>query len=401
MYKIIFRKRYFRMKMNCRKSVLALTLLLTTSMVLSGCGKEVVEEEIIKSVEVKQIYGDIYQNKLSLSGNILPSQVVKVAFKVPGVVTQANFEEGTFVKKGQLIAAVEQDEYNLQVQASSSDYESAKLQIESEIPARINQAKAQYELTKATYDRVKALYEAGGATKSQLDEITAKKTADENTYKIALEAESIARAKLEKAEAGLELSNTKLSDTAINSPIEGIVMKKLVEEGEIIAQGYPVAAIGQVDVVDVEIGVSDQDIKHIEFGQKVKVYLYGLDKSFDGVVGEISPSADPTTRTFAVKVKVKNPNFEIKPGMVAKVDIPVSSVEGILIPVSSVLSRPEGEVVYIYNEETKTVRKQLVETGDIVKDKITILSGIKNGEKLVVDGQFKLNDNDKVSVEEK
>lgn len=389
------------MKMNCRKSVLALTLLLTTSMVLSGCGKEVVEEEIIKSVEVKQIYGDTYQNKLSLSGNILPSQVVKVAFKVPGVVTQANFEEGTFVKKGQLIAAVEQDEYNLQVQASSSDYESAKLQIESEIPARINQAKAQYELSKATYDRVKALYEAGGATKSQLDEITAKKTADENTYKIALEAESIARTKLEKAEAGLELSNTKLSDTSINSPIEGIVMKKLVEEGEIIAQGYPVAAIGQVDVVDVEIGVSDQDIKHIEFGQKVKVYLYGLDKSFDGIVGEISPSADPTTRTFAVKVKVKNPNFEIKPGMVAKVDIPVSSVEGILIPVSSVLSRPEGEVVYIYNEETKTVRKQLVETGDIVKDKITIVSGIKNGEKLVVDGQFKLNDNDKVSVEEK
>lgn len=388
------------MKMNCRKSVLALTLLLTTSMVLSGCGKEVVEEEIIKTVEVKQIYGDIYQNKLSLSGNILPSQVVKVAFKVPGVVTQANFEEGTFVKKGQLIAAVEQDEYNLQVQASSSDYESAKLQIESEIPARINQAKAQYELSKATYDRVKALYEAGGATKSQLDEITAKKTADENTYKIALEAESIARAKLEKAEAGLELSNTKLSDTSINSPIEGIVMKKLVEEGEIIAQGYPVAAIGQVDVVDVEIGVSDQDIKHIEFGQKVKVYLYGLDKSFDGVVGEISPSADATTRTFAVKVKVKNPNFEIKPGMVAKVDIPVSSVEGILVPVSSVLSRPEGEVVYIYNEETKTVRKQLVETGDIVKDKITILSGIKNGEKLVVEGQFKLNDNDKVSVEE-
>lgn len=388
------------MKMKSKKSVLVLTTLLATSMVLSGCGKEKVEEEIIKPVEVKQIYGDMYQNKLSLSGNILPSQIVKVAFKVPGVVTKTNFDEGTFVKKGQMIASVEQNEYNIQVQASSAEYEAAKMQIDSEIPAKINQAKAQYDLSVATYERVKALYEAGGATKAQLDEITAKKTADENTYKLALEAEAIARTKLEKAEAGLELSNTKLSDTAINSPIEGIVMKKLVEEGEIIAQGYPVAAIGQVDVVDVEIGVSDQDIKHIEFGQKVKVYLYGLDKSFDGVVGEISPSADPTTRTFAVKVKVKNPKFEIKPGMVAKVDIPVSSVEGILVPVSSVLSRPEGEVVYIYNEETGTVRKQLVETGDIMKDKIKILSGINNGDKLVVEGQFKLNDNDKVSVEE-
>ena len=388
------------MKMKSKKSVLGLTILLTTSMILSGCGKEQVEEEIIKPVEVKQIYGDIYQNKLSLSGNILPSQIVKVAFKVPGVVTQANFEEGTFVKKGQMMAAIEQNEYNIQVQASSAEYEGAKMQIDSEIPAKINQAKAQYDLTAATYERVKSLYEAGGATKAQLDEITAKKTADENTYKLALEAEAIARTKLEKAAAGLELSNTKLSDTSINSPIGGIVMKKLVEEGEIIAQGYPVAAIGQVDVVDVEIGVSDQDMKHIEFGQKVKVYLYGLDKSYDGIVGEIGPSADPTTRTFAVKVKVKNPKFEIKPGMVAKVDIPVSSVEGILVPVSSVLSRPEGEVVYIYDEETATVRKQLVETGDIMKDKIKILSGISNGDKLVVEGQFKLNDNDKVSVEE-
>lgn len=388
------------MMYKSKKSVLVLVMILTAS-IFTGCGKEQVEEEIIKPVEVKQIYGDLYQNKLSLSGNILPSQTVKVAFKVPGVITQANFEEGTFVKKGQIIASVEQNEYNLQVDASAAEYESAKMQIDSEIPARINQAKAQYDLSKATYERVKALYDAGGATKSQLDEITAKKTADENTYKLALEAEGIARTKLEKAKAGLDLSNTKLSDTSVDSPINGIVMKKLVEEGEIIAQGYPVAAIGQVDVVDAEIGVSDQDIKHIVLGEKVKVYVYGLDKKFDGIVNEISPSADPATRTFSVKVKINNPEFEIKPGMVAKVDIPVSSVEGILIPVSSVLSKPEGEIVFIYDEETKTVKKQIVKTGDIMKDKIKIISGINNGDKLVTEGQFKLNDNDKVSVEEK
>lgn len=388
------------MMYKSKKSVLMLVMILTAS-IFTGCGKEQVEEEIIKPVEVKQIYGDMYQNKLSLSGNILPSQTVKVAFKVPGVITQANFEAGTFVKKGQIIASVEQNEYNLQVDASAAEYESAKMQIDSEIPARINQAKAQYDLSKATYERVKALYDAGGATKSQLDEITAKKTADENTYKLALEAEGIARTKLEKAKAGLDLSNTKLSDTSVDSPINGIVMKKLVEEGEIIAQGYPVAAIGQVDVVDAEIGVSDQDIKHIVLGEKVKVYVYGLDKKFDGIVNEISPSADPATRTFSVKVKINNPEFEIKPGMVAKVDIPVSSVEGILIPVSSVLSKPEGEIVFIYDEETKTVKKQIVKTGDIMKDKIKIISGINNGDKLVIEGQFKLNDNDKVSVEEK
>ncbi|MGB5823414.1 MAG: efflux RND transporter periplasmic adaptor subunit [Proteocatella sp.] len=374
--------------------------LLCISMVFTGCGSETpVDEEIIKPVQILQsVYGS-QENSLSLSGNILPGETVKLAFKNPGVITQADFTEGDFVKAGQKMASIDTKEYNLQVQASASDYESSKMQIESEIPARISQAKAQLDLTKVTYERIASLYEAGGATKAQLDEITAKKIADENTYKLAMEAEALAKSRLEKAQAGLELSQTKLSDTTINSPIDGIVMKKLVEEGEVTGAGYPVVAVGRVNVVDAEIGVSDKDIQDIEIGETVKVYLYGLNKVFNGVVHEIGPTADPATRTFAVKVAIQNPNFEIRPGMVAKVKIPISSTQGIQVPLSSVITKSDGQMVFVYDEQTGTVKKQLVQTGKIVKDQIEIISGLKDKDNVVIQGQFRLHNGDSVKVE--
>lgn len=385
-----------------KKSIYRLSAqLLCITMFFTGCGSKapVQEEEVIKPVQILASAYEDQQNSLSLSGNILPAKTVKLSFKTPGVITQANFEEGEFVNSGQFMASIDTKEYNLQVQASSSDYESSRMQIESEIPARINQAKAQLDLTKVTYDRVTSLYEAGGATKAQLDEITAKKIADENTYKLALESESIAKSKLEKAKAGLELSQTKLSDTTISSPIDGIVMKKLVQEGEIIGQGYPVVAIGEVKQVDAEIGVSDHDIKDVEIGQKVQVYLYGLNKVFPGVINEIGATADPATRTFAVKVKIQNPDFEIKPGMVAKVKIPLSTTKGIVVPLSSVITKSEGQMVFVYDDATKTVKKQLVQTGKIVGEQIEIISGLQDKDNVVVEGQFRLHDNDKVKVE--
>ncbi len=357
------------------------------------------EEEIIKPIQTLESSFESQQNSLSLSGNILPSETVKLSFKTPGVITQANFSEGEFVNAGQMMASIDTKEYNLQVQASSADYESSKMQIESEIPAKINQAKAQLDLTKVTYERISSLYEAGAATKAQLDEITAKKIADENTYKLAMEAEAIAKSKLEKAGAGLELSKTKLSDTTISSPIDGIVMKKLAQDGEVIGQGYPVVAIGKVKTVDAEIGVSDADIKDVEIGQKVQVYLYGLNKVFPGVIHEIGATADPLTRTFSVKVEIQNPDFEIRPGMVAKVKIPLSSTEGILVPLSSVITKSEGQIVFVYDAKTKTVSKKLVQTGKIVKDQIEIISGLSDKANVVIEGQFRLHDNDKVKVE--
>ncbi|MDK2804078.1 MAG: hypothetical protein PWR23_1082 [Peptostreptococcaceae bacterium] len=375
--------------------------MLLFSYIMVGCSKqEEIIEEIVKPIKIDEVSDNYHQEVLSLSGNVVPRKIVKVGFKNPGLIENIDIEEGDFISEGKKIAKIDTTEYELQVRASSAELESASIQIDTEIPAKVNQAKAQLELTELMYERILTLYEAGAATKAQLDEISAKKISDENTYKLAVDAEVIARSKLKKAEAGLELSKTQLSDTIIYSPINGIVISKLSQAGELVAKGYPVAVIGDIHEVDVEIGISDKDISNIKIGQEVDVYIYGLEKSFKGKVNEISATADPKTRTFAVKIGLSNNDFNIRPGMIAKVDIPLKSTKGVFIPLSSVLSKGDKELVYLYDETNQTVKSVEIETGKIINDTITVISGLNSGDKVVVDGQYRLQDSDKVKIKE-
>lgn len=106
------------------------------------------------------------------------------------------------------------------------------------------------------------------------------------------------------------------------------------------------------------------------------------------------------TRTFAVKIGLSNNDFNIRPGMIAKVDIPLKSTKGVFIPLSSVLSKGDKELVYLYDETNQTVKSVEIETGKIINDTITVISGLNSGDKVVVDGQYRLQDSDKVKIKE-
>ncbi|AOY77104.1 efflux RND transporter periplasmic adaptor subunit [Clostridium formicaceticum] len=379
------------------------SILLICFLLLIGCTskqEEVVEREGVKQVYTKTISGSGYTNKLTLSGNIVPTEVVKPSFKIPGVVSNILVNEGDVVRKGQVIAQMDQSDYAIKVRAAQAELEAARLQIETEIPTKINQTKAQYELTRLTYDRVKALHEEGAAPQSQLDEISAKLILDENTYNQAMDAKVIAETKLQMAEAALDLANANISDTTIYSPIDGVILNKIMASGETTSAGYPVVVIGQINKVWAEIGVPDEYINTLKVGQKASVYIYGIDQSVEGRIDEITFLADAKTRTFPVKILMNNPDRILKPGMITKVDIQLSNGEKTLIPLSSVMHLSAGSAVYVYSDETQTVSLRMIETGEIIKDKIEVLEGLTSDEKIVIEGQFLLRDGEQVMAEE-
>ncbi len=419
-----------------------IVMLATCSLLFTGCSSEVENNKTVeRSVKTQKINEEGVLNTLSLSGNVTPIETVKLSFKLAGVINEVIPEEGSIVKSGELIANLKTDDYNLQKKAAEADkysaqagvsaaesqyeaamaeYESAKYQVETEIPSKVTQAKAQLDLTQATYDRVKTLYENGISTKSQFDEISAKLTADTETYQQALDAKGIAESKLEaslkkveaygaqvsassavveKAQAAVDKSVNDLSDTAIYSPMNGVILKKLYSSGETVAAGYPVVAIGNINSVYVEVGVSDKYINSIKQGQSANIYVYGTDKEYTGTVEEIGSLADSTTRTFNVKIRVDNPNGEIRPGMVAKANLNISGESVCLVPVSSVIQLSSGSVIFTYDESTNTVTKKPVVTGDIIGDNIQIIEGITTGDTIVTEGQFLLKDGDTVIVQ--
>lgn len=377
-------------------------VLLICCVMLTGCGakEEVAKEETVKKVYTQTIGLSKYSDGLTVSGNVTPTEVVKLSFKIPGVISNVSVDEGDRVTQGQVIANMDQSDYLIKVKAAQSEYDSAKLKIESEVPAKLEQAQAGYELTKITYDRLKVLYEEEAITQAQFDEISTKLKVDENTLKQAKEARNIVETKLRVAEAALDAANSNIKDTTIYSPIDGVILKKIFQSGEVTSAGYPVVAIGKVDKVWIEVGISDQYINSIKKGQKVSVYGYGIDKSMEGTVDKITSLANEKTRTFPVKILVDNSNGELKSGMIIKVKIGLNESDKVIVPLSSVINLSEGSAVYIYSDKSKTVTKRIIKTGKILNDQVEVTKGLKKGEKLVVEGQFVLKDGEKVTAKE-
>lgn len=351
-----------------------------------------------KVIEVTTVDRSAHAEKISASGNIIPAKTVKVAFKVPGVIDSINFDEGDSIKKDDLIASLDANQYELNTIVAKNEYESLKLKVNSEIPSAINQAKSQLDLAKQRFENLSELYKQGGISKDKYDEVNTTLITIQNKYNEAVNAQGIYQKKLKQAAAMNGLANSKLVDTKIKSPIEGVVMKKLFEAGETVGEGYPVVVIGELGNVQAQIGVSDEYVNKLSIGDTTKVYVYGIEKEYEGKIVEIGALADTKTRTFTVKVEIDNSKNELKPGMIGKVEIPLKKDTNILVPVDSVINMPTGAVVFVYNEKEGIVTERSVETGKMVKDNIEILKGLKDGDQVVVSGQFMLRDKDKVQL---
>ncbi len=356
----------------------------------------------------------------------------------------ATASAGVSAAQAQADAALSQVETaQAALDAAISQRDTAQLQIDTEIPSKTQQAKQQLDLTETNYDTIKQLYDNGVATKNQFDEISAKLEVDKQTYQQALDAKAVAQSKLKAAEAQIKAAQStkqaaqstydaamaqvnaarsttaaaqaqtgaaaaqqkaadnSLEDTVIYSPIDGVVLKKVMNSGETVGAGTPVVVVASNDKMWIRVGVPDNYINRIKKGQKALINVYGLENTIEGSVDEIGALADTATRTFTVNIIADNRDNALKAGMICSADIVLSNDSKILVPVDSVISmpEPEGDVVYVYDEKNAAVKKVGVETGSITGDKIEITKGLSIGDKLVTEGQFVLNDGDRVTAE--
>jgi RND family efflux transporter MFP subunit len=377
-------------------------LILCVQLLVTGCSFNEAAEvtsEPSKPVVIEEVKKQTYIDEISLSGNIKPAKTVKLAYKLAGVIENVLVEEGQSVSKNDIVMALDAYDYQLSAKAAQAAWKSSKLKMESQVPSKIEQAKAKLDVVEKTYGRMKALYESGAISIAQMEQAEAEYIAASNTYQEALDAREYTEIELEQAEALQDSAQSNLNDTKLVSPINGVVLKKLAEEGETVAAGYPVLILGELGEVETEVGITDGSINNIAKGQSAKVYVYGIEKEFVGMISEVGAMADPETRTFPVKVKIENDEGLLKPGMIAKVTIPISEQTSMFVPVDSIMNMPEGTIVFVYDEKGGIVHKRKVVTGNLIKDRVEVKEGLKEGDQIVVEGQFKLKDKDKIQVE--
>ena len=240
---------------------------------------------------------------LILSGNVEVTEV-RTGFKIPGRVLTLLTDEGKIVAKGQKLAILDSAEYESLVQQNR---------------ATVSNAEAQLEKAKKDFDRYGPLYKQGVITSQQMDAARA--------------ANDMAASQLQLARASLKTFEVRLKDTVISAPADGVVLTKNVEAGETVAAGVPVFTIGDLENPWIKVYVKEDKLGLVKLGQKAEVRTDSYPKkAYEGTVSYISSEAEFTPKNvqtkeervklvFGVKVKVKNENNELKPGMPADVKI--------------------------------------------------------------------------------
>ena len=303
--------------------------------------KPLVRLETVKTQEVEQIQEFTATVEANVVNNIVPSMSLRI--------NDILVEVGDHVRKGQVLAQM--DKTNLL------------------------QSQTQLENIQLEYDRAFELYKVGGASKQSLD---AQKT------------------QLDVAKTAYE--NLK-ENTRLVSPINGIVTARNYDSGDMIG-GEPVVTIEQMSPVKLLVNVSESFYTRVRKGMdvNVKVEVYG-DEIFHGKVSLIYPTVDPQTRTFPVEIKLPNKDLKVRPGMFARVTMNFGTQNHVVAPDLSIIKQAGSGDRYIYVYKDGKVSYNKVLLGRRMDDKYEIISGVSDGDQVVVAGPSRLTNGAEVSVE--
>ena len=231
------------------------------------------------------------------------------------------------------------------------------------------QAKAQYENAKASFERSDELYKFGGESKASWEAVKTQYEVAKLTYENLLE------------------------NTTLVSPISGVITARNYDNGDMVAS-QPIFVVQQISPAKVVISVSENLYSYLKKGMPVSIELDALPgQTFEGKVHRITPSIDAATHTFPVEVVIPNGKEQIKPGMYARVTMKYGTRQNIVVPDRAVVKMlGSGErFIYVYKADG-TVSYQKVELGRRMQDKYEVLSGIADGDEVVVTGQSALKD---------
>jgi len=382
------------------------SLLVALFIVAASCGKEKVAEPVkvkaVSGVRLERVVPVSVVEEESFSGFVIPNQDVFISPKVVGYLVEVKVKVGDRVKKGEVLAVIDSSDIRPDVErarAGLREIEEALKEVDralKEVEARKRAALANYELAKKTYERFKRLLEAEAVSKQRFDEVEAQfKAAKANLEAVrAKEAEvkqkkNVLLAKRGEVLASLKKAKAFLSYTELKSPVDGIVLQKLVDKGNLVSPQTPVFKVGSYPL-KVRAFIDNSYAGSVKVGSKVKVIVKG--REYEGKVVEIDRSSDPVSHKFGIKVMVEG--LKEPPGTYAVVKIPKKKVTVLTVPKSAIYR--VGAVEYVFVVKDGIAHLRMVKTGESVGDKVEILSGLLPGESIAVTNVDKLADGARV-----
>jgi RND family efflux transporter MFP subunit len=335
---------------------------------------------------------------LNASGYVVAQRRAAVASKVTGLLVSITVEEGSRVKKGQIIARLENE-----------DVIAARNQAEANLNvARHNLEQAKAELQDATlsFNRIKELLSYDYVSRADYD-------ASEARYKRGIAAVEAAKATIKANTAALQAANVAIEYTLIRAPFDAVVLTKDADVGDIVTPigaaaeaKAAVVTIADMESLQVEVDVSESNLGNVKVGQPCEIQLDALPESrFRGLVHMIVPTADRSKATVMVKVRFIDKDPRILPEMSAKAAFLSRSIKPeeqkprTVINTYALVSRKGKNVVFLVKDNRAF--ETPVTTGEKLGDMIEVLSGVKTGDQVVLKPVDRLRDGKRIKIIEK
>ncbi|MDE5628948.1 MAG: efflux RND transporter periplasmic adaptor subunit [Muribaculaceae bacterium] len=242
--------------------------------------------------------------------------------------------------------------------------------------SNIDQLRINLEQIEREYNRAAKLLEIGAGTQQAVDQLKAQLDAAKSQYANLLE------------------------NTVLCSPITGVVTARNYDAGDMTGT-MPVLSVGQLSpVVKVMINVSENDLALIKAGMPVSVTFDAFpSEQFSAAVQRVYPTVDTSTRTFQVEVRILNANERIKPGMFGRVSIDMGAQNNVVVPDRAIVKQTGSGNKYVYVLNGNTVSFKKVEIGQRLDNAYELISGINDGDTVIISGQSRLADGVEVSVQ--
>lgn len=310
-------------------------------------------------VRVETVHRGRIQETLRWSAVTAPKMEVALTFKGSGRIRKLLFEEGTFVRKGQLLGQLVEEDY----------WSYAQL------------ARVQVRTLEPDAKRLENLADVDAVPRAEAERMRGQA--------------NVARAQLRQAEAAL-------SGVLLTAPIDGVIEKKSVSEGDLVSPAREVAKLVDLSQLWIHLAASEQELAFLHPGTRINLRFFNPEQEIDGIVERISPMADFKTRTFSVSVRVKNEmtskgQWKLRAGMRVTATL-VRYIENCLtVPFSAVLQDEEGHTRVCLAQEGRA-KCIPVKTGRLLQGRIEILDGMLDGQAVIVSGQQYLRDASKIHI---
>lgn len=332
-------------------------VLLLAALCVAACGKHEAGRKAAPSLPAAKVKIEAARQDPSTAaedapGTVRPVYSAIVAAKVSGTLMEINADPGRVVKRGDVLARID----------------------DREIKARLEGARAALEQATADFGRQEKLHAQRVVTPQEFE---------------------TAQSKLRAAKAAVDEASSLLAYCVVAAPFDGVVTRRFVQQGDLATPGRALVEVEDPAALRLEAQVPESLISRVRIGDAITVAVDAARATVPGKVVEIAPSSDPASRSTLVKIELpKNP--ALRSGMFGRARIPTDAAPSLAVPEGSVLQRGQLEIVFVVRDGVAQMR--IVRTGRREGGRIEIVSGLDAGETVVVDGAPSLMDGQPVVV---